>query len=365
MQLLYDNLLAELREKGVDERPSYSSVRRHLRGRGFVRVSKKKAEVRRHHAPREVRSFEVDRVGALWHLDFHTGSRRVVDAAGRWHPAKLLCVLDDHSRLCCHAQWYLGEGVEEIVHGFRQALQKRGVPRALMSDNGSAMIAEEFRRGLSHLGIIHERTLPYHPEQNGKQERFFGTLEGRLMAMLKDERELTLRFLNQATQAWAEMDYNRTVQREIGVTPLERFTSEDDASRPCPESPDLTFAFMREVTRKQKKSTQTISVSGTRYEIPRAYRHMLHVRARFSSWDLSSVWIVDARTGAPVVRLFPEDKIANADGKRRLTEAAQDTEPALPSEEMPPLLRELLRNYAADGRPYAYIPKPEDEDPVP
>ena len=46
-----------------------------------------------------------------------------------------------------------------------QALQKRALPRALMSDNGSAMTSAEFTEGLARLGILHQPTLPYSPYQ--------------------------------------------------------------------------------------------------------------------------------------------------------------------------------------------------------
>ena len=78
-----------------------------------------------------------------------------------------LGILDDHSRLCCHVQWYLSETAEDLVHGLSQAIQKRGLPRALLTDNGSAMVAEEVTEGLLRLGIVHERTLPYSPYQKG------------------------------------------------------------------------------------------------------------------------------------------------------------------------------------------------------
>jgi len=67
-----------------------------------------------------------------------------------------------------------------------------------MTDGGSAMIAEEFREGLLNLGIVHETTLPYSPYQNGKQERFWATLEGRLMEMLAGVKELTLELVDHA-----------------------------------------------------------------------------------------------------------------------------------------------------------------------
>src|SRR6266478_3641355 len=141
---------------------------------------------------REVRSFEAEYVNGLWHLDFHHGSRKVLTARGEWMTPLLLGVLDDRSRLCAHLQWYLAETAENLVHGLSQAIQKRGLPRALLTDNGAAMVAEEVTEGLLRLGIVHERTLPYSPYQNGKQESFWGTLEGRLMTMLEGVAELSL-----------------------------------------------------------------------------------------------------------------------------------------------------------------------------
>ena len=138
---------------------------------------------------------------ALWHLDFHHGRLRVLDSRGSWHTPSALCILDDHSRLCCHIQWYLQETAQILQHGLTQTFHKRGLPRALMSDNGSAMIAGETRNGLLYLGLQHDKTLPYSPYQNGKQEAFWRTLEGRLVAMLTQTELITLERLNYITQA--------------------------------------------------------------------------------------------------------------------------------------------------------------------
>jgi len=110
-----------------------------------------------------VRSYEAGYVHGLWHADFHHGSHKVLTASGEWAPPLLLGVIDDHSRLVCHLQWYLDETCESLVHGLCQAFQKRGLPRAPMTDNGAAMQAEEFTSGLHTLGILHETTLPYSP----------------------------------------------------------------------------------------------------------------------------------------------------------------------------------------------------------
>ena len=136
----------------------------------------------------------------LWHLDYHFGSRNVLTSRG-WAKPLALCIIDDRSRLATHVQWYLHDDVRSLVHGFSQALMRRGLPRALLTDNGAAMLAEEFKNGLHALGILHETTLPYTPESNGKQERLWATLEGRLVAMLESVKELSLELLNKATHA--------------------------------------------------------------------------------------------------------------------------------------------------------------------
>ena len=230
-QLHYDNLAASVKANpALGPLRSYSTVKRYMQTHGLVRKltprpqgrpGEARAEERRQ--TREVRSYEAEYVGSLWHLDFHHGSKKVLTQSGQWLRPIALGILDDHSRLCCHIQWYLSETAEDLVHGLSQAIQKRGLPRALLTDNGAAMVAEEVIEGLLRLGIVHERTLPYSPYQNGKQEAFWGTLEGRLLKMLEGVIELTLERLNEVTQAWVEIEYNHAVHRETSSSPVERF----------------------------------------------------------------------------------------------------------------------------------------------
>jgi len=78
---------------------------------------------------------------------------RVLTPRGEWQTPLLFGVLDDHSRLACHVQWYLAdENAEDLVHGLIQAFLKRGLPRALLTDNGSAMTATEVTEGLDRTG---------------------------------------------------------------------------------------------------------------------------------------------------------------------------------------------------------------------
>jgi hypothetical protein len=273
-----------------------------------------------------------------------------------------LGILDDHSRFGCHLQWYLSETTEDLVHGTNQAIQKCGLPRAYMTDNGSAMIAEEFTQGLLRLGIVHEKTLPYSAYQNGKQESFWANLEGRLMEMLAHLPELTLDFLNHVTQAWLEIEYNRSVHREIGCSPATRLARAPDVLRESPSSDALRAAFRMDVKRRVRHSDGTISLDGVRFEIPARYRHFKDVVVRYPRWDLSLVDLLDPREETILARLFPLDRTANADGRRAIVAPLPDEvptpDPSQPPAELPPLLKQILAEYSATGLPPAYLPKP-------
>src|SRR6202453_3354914 len=249
-QLHRDNLaaLAEARPE-LRPVPSYATVRRFLAARGLTKrrpMTTRQTEGALAAAARlearEVRSYESEDSGGLWHWDCHVGSRRGLTPRGEWRTAVLFGVLDDHSRLFCHLQWYLSESAENIAHGLSQAMLKRGLARAAMSDNGAAMTATEITEGLARLGILHQTTLPYSPYVNGKQETLWGSVEGQLMAMLEGVDDLTLGRLNEATQAWVEQDYNRKHHSEINDTPLARFLAGPSVTRPCPDAAALRLA---------------------------------------------------------------------------------------------------------------------------
>lgn len=376
-KLHYDNLRAQARRNpALDQLPSYSVVQRYMRAKGLLRAKGRRTprtagaeQATQRFESREVRSYEAEYVAALYHVDFHECSRTVLAPDGTWKRPKLYGCLDDRSRLACHLQWYWGESAQTFAHGTQQAFMKRGLSRGLMSDRGPAEMAAETSAGLSRVGVPHDPTLPYSPYQNAKQEAFWGIVEGRLMPMLEGVEPLTLELLNQATQAWVELDYNREVHKELGQTPLERWLAGPTVVRPSPEPETLRDAFRRTETRAQRRSDGTVTVAGTRFEVPSRYGHVERLAVRYATWDLTNVHLVDPRTGAVLCRLWPQDKAKNADGRRALREGPAVSERGTPLPPPPsgvaPLLEEYMQEYAAQGLPAAYLPLDEQSvDPA-
>ncbi len=365
-QLHADNLEVVCEDKPeLGTCPSYTTVRRYMKETGLFkqrripnanRPGAQRAQERLE--SREVRSYEATHVHGLWHSDFHDGSRNVLTRGGERVVPQLFGALDDRSRVACHVQWYLHEDTESFDHGMSQGFQKRGLPRSLLTDNGGAMIAGETQQGMLDLSIEHSTTLDYSPYQNAKQEVFWGQVEGRLLAMLDGVPELTLALLNEATQAWVELEYNRELHSEIGMAPVTRMLAGPSVVRACPSSDALRRAFRLKDRRTQRRSDGTVTIAGVRFEVPSHFRHMERIAVRYARWDLSTADIVDDRTNVVLATMYPLDKAQNADGKRRVLDrvGASAITVAKPAG-VAPLLHKLMTDYRATGLPPAYLPK--------
>ena len=87
-------------------------------------------------------------------------------------------VLDGYSRSLLH--WELRESMTEeyLEISLHRALETfPGAKPRIISDNGSAFIARDFKIFIREAGMTHVRTSPYYPQSNGKIERFHRTIK--------------------------------------------------------------------------------------------------------------------------------------------------------------------------------------------
>jgi transposase InsO family protein len=138
------------------------------------------------------------------------------DRQGQPHLA--LAILDHASRACLRLQrlsdkssWTL---VQELVH----AVKCYGRPTFLRTDNDAVLVSRLFRLGLWLLGIRQQRIQPGCPWQNGRVERFIGTVKRELAAAsIADEREMTRTL--QEIRTW--YNHERPHDHLQGRTPAE------------------------------------------------------------------------------------------------------------------------------------------------
>jgi transposase InsO family protein len=248
-------LIEELRRRRIvgPQEPLYpSAVYRFLHRQGLMHPQGPPAVDRRR--------FEACGPNELWQADALHGP--MVTQEGRRRKTYLIAFIDDHSRLIPHGQFYFSEGVESYLDCLRQALLKRGLPRRIYVDNGSALRSHHLEQVCASLGIalIHSRVRE--PAGRGKIERVFRTVRGNFLSAFQGE---GLAALNQAFSHWVDTGYHIRTHSSTGETPMERFSKGLECIRPTPR--DLEDHF-RKAARRRVERDRAVVFQNRLYEAP-------------------------------------------------------------------------------------------------
>ncbi len=106
-------------------------------------------------------------------------------ATGRCHP---LTVLDDHSRYALGLAACADERAATVHDRLSAIFRRYGLPEAMLMDNGSpwgdaaGQPHTVFTVWLMRLGIRVAQGRPYHPQTQGKEERFHRSLKAEVLA---------------------------------------------------------------------------------------------------------------------------------------------------------------------------------------
>lgn len=209
--------------------------------------------------------FEHPQPNDLWQMDF-----KGPVVVGH-HEGHLLTVLDDHSRYSlgvevCQSQTYV-----PTFNALRTIFRRYGLPRRMTMDNGNPW-------GNSHgrwtqmsawfidQGIRISFSRPYHPQTQGKDERFHRTLKAELLNRVDFEDD---RHCQQACNRWREIyNYHRPHDSLGLATPITRYRPSPrayrDAVREYEYSPDDTV--------RKVNQTGQIRYQGNSYKISEAFR---------------------------------------------------------------------------------------------
>lgn len=167
---------AELRRAGV-EPPAISTVHRVLFRNHLVSAQPPRRR-------KALKRFEREVPNDLWQID----ATQVLLADGK--EAWIVDCLDDHARFCLGALACERPTGEAAWACFSAAAAAYGLPRQLLSDNGSIFtgrflgVEVAFERRLADVGVELINSAPAHPQTLGKLERLHRTLK----EWLSDER---------------------------------------------------------------------------------------------------------------------------------------------------------------------------------
>ena len=220
-------------------------------------------------APRQSwQRFERPVPNELWQLDFK-GHFPLLHG-GRCHP---LTLLDDHSRFCLDLAACANERYQTVQAQLTQVFTRYGLPHTILADNGppwgaattppvhTALTVWLLRLGVR---IIHGR--PYHPQTQGKAERFHRTLRAEV---LRDRTFTDLATCQRHFTDWRTVYNCERPHEALGNhPPVSRY---QPSPRPFPAAlPPIEYAPGTTVRKVQAKGV--IALHGRSYRVGQAFR---------------------------------------------------------------------------------------------
>ena len=240
---------------GPDEVINQASLYRYLKQEKLSEVNVEAEDKRR---------FEASLPNEMWQCDVMHGPS--VREGGKLRKAYLCAILDDHSRLIVHGEFYLSENLSALKDTLRKAVVKRGLPQKFYVDNGSSYRALNLEQVTAALGISLHHSRPYTPEGRGKIERWFRTLQDSFLPIVTilDPGELTLSRLNERLSDWVD-EYNNKEHGTTKEAPLLRFKKNMSCVRPAPAH---LMDYFRFIEYRLVRKDRTFRLAGKSYEAP-------------------------------------------------------------------------------------------------
>ena len=110
-----------------------------------------------------------------------------------WGYYYLVTVMDDFSRFILAWQLKTDMAANSLIDVTQEAVDLTGMTDVpvedrtfLLSDNGAGYLSRKFNEYLGLVGIKHIVAAPYHPQTNGKIERYHRTIKGKLNLVTYD-----------------------------------------------------------------------------------------------------------------------------------------------------------------------------------
>lgn len=237
----------------------------------------------------DMRKFEVQLPNDLWQSDCMHGPKVIHEGSER--KAYLFAIIDDHSRLIPHAQFYLAETLENYLDCLWAALRKRGIPRKLYVDNGASFKAHRLQLGCASLEIGLRYAKPYRPQGKGKIERFFKTIRSQFLPEIPAH--ITLSEINERLASYLDSVYHQRIHGSTGEKPLDRYLNGAHALRKAPEN--LPQHFRKQAVRTVGND-RTVKLDGRLFEAPAGLAQM-KVTLRYESPQRIEVFLDESSRG--------------------------------------------------------------------
>ena len=174
-----------------------------------------------------------------WEFPSYPWGRVHIDHAGPFMGQLFLLLVDAHSKWV-EVHTVKSTSSDETIKTLKKIFATHGLPKQIVSDNGTSFTSAEFSQFVKRNGIQHSLVSPYHPSSNGLAERAVQTFKNSMKKLEGPMESRILSFL---------FRYRMTPQCTTGLSPAEMLMNRRLRSRLDLIHPDVS----RKVEQKQDK----------------------------------------------------------------------------------------------------------------
>lgn len=241
-----------------------------------------------HHSNAAKKRFERDKPNSLWQMDFK-GSF-MLDT----HRCYPLTILDDHSRFSIALQSCKDEQTHTVTSRLIRSFEKYGLPDQINVDNGNPWGKSDLESytqlavWLIKLDIKLSHSAPYHPQTNGKDERFHRTLK---LEVLHERKYKNEKEIQDVFDKWKHTyNFVRPHDALNGQTPSSRYHVSD--KRYSEKGRDFEYD-RNDIVRKVHKGNGIFSFKGEHYRAGKALGGEYICIKETAEADVFSIFFMD------------------------------------------------------------------------
>lgn len=223
----------------------------------------------------------------------------------------LMHIIDDHSRLIVGARFFYNDNAYNFQLVLKEAFARYGLCKKLYMDHGGPYSNGQLKLILSSLGVVEIHTPVRDGAAKAKVERSFRTIKDTWLNGFNPADVSSIEQLNGLLADYVRMR-NNSVNRDIGETPMQRYSRHVNRVRIPKSSQWLDECFMNRSLRKVNNDS-TISIDSVSYDVPMQFISM-KVEIRFLPDDMKNAYVLYDGKRYPI---RATNKLDNARTKRK------------------------------------------------
>lgn len=250
---------------------------------------------------------EADGPNAIWQADHTQLDILVLNELGEPVRPWLTVIIDDYSRaIAAYRLFAGGPSALQTALALRDAIWRKtdpawsicGIPDVLYTDHGSDFTSHHIERVCADLKIRMIFSAPGRPRGRGRIERFFSTINQRVLSDLPgyigpgartSEPSISLPSLDQAIRRFIVEEYHGRPHSGTDAAPAERWSRDGFLPR-MPDSLDLLDLLLLTVARPRQVHRDGVRLNGLRYIAPALAAYVGEpVMVRYDPADMAEI----------------------------------------------------------------------------